>query len=106
MKIDASFVKAERTRRGWTQEQLAEVAALSIRTVQRVERMGVASNESVSALCAVLGVDRARLLEVPAPSAPASAAKRTVDMETLVAGILGGVVSGVVSAVVAFALLS
>jgi len=57
MKIDASKIKAHRAQRAWSQEQLAAVADLSLRTVQRIERSGVASNESVKALAAVFETD-------------------------------------------------
>jgi len=54
VEISAEIVRQERQRRGWTQQHLAEIADLSLRTVQRVENEGLASNESVSALCAAL----------------------------------------------------
>ena len=37
MQIDASKIRAGRERRAWSQEQLAEVSGLSLRTIQRVE---------------------------------------------------------------------
>lgn len=65
MKIDANLVRAEREKRGWTQQQLAEFADLSLRTVQRMENQAVASNESVSAIAAVLEVPRGQVLNQP-----------------------------------------
>jgi transcriptional regulator with XRE-family HTH domain len=56
MQVDASRIRAERERRAWSQEHLAEAAALSLRTVQRVESSGAASFESARALAAVLQV--------------------------------------------------
>ncbi|GAB5469299.1 MAG: 2TM domain-containing protein [Rhodospirillales bacterium] len=50
-----------RLEKGWSQETLAEVSGLSVRTVQRIERGGTASLESLSALASVLEVDRATL---------------------------------------------
>jgi transcriptional regulator with XRE-family HTH domain len=63
MEVCAQTVRNERQRRGWTQQHLADAAGCSLRTVQRIERHGVASNESVSALCAVFELDRADLLD-------------------------------------------
>lgn len=62
MEINAETVRHERQRRGWTQQHLADAAGCSLRTVQRIEKQGLASNESVSALCAVFEIERERLL--------------------------------------------
>lgn len=62
MEIRAEWVRSERQRRGWTQQHLADAAGMSLRTVQRIEKQGLASNESVSALSAVFEVERQTLL--------------------------------------------
>lgn len=62
MEINAETVRSERQQRGWTQQHLADAAGCSLRTIQRIEKHGLASNESVSALCAVFEVERDRLL--------------------------------------------
>jgi transcriptional regulator with XRE-family HTH domain len=62
MEISSDRVRQARLERGWTQQQLAEIADLSLRTVQRVENQSVASNETVSALCSVLELSRSELL--------------------------------------------
>ncbi|MBS1205061.1 MAG: DNA-binding protein [Proteobacteria bacterium] len=49
-------VKAFRLAHAWSQEQLAEMAALSVRTVQRIENGDQPSLETLSALAAVFGV--------------------------------------------------
>lgn len=57
MKIDARLVRAEREKRAWSQEHLAEVAGVALRTVQRVEASGSGSLETVKALASVFGLD-------------------------------------------------
>lgn len=57
MQIEASKVRTERERRAWSQEQLAAVSGLSLRTIQRVETAGSASFETARALAAVFEVD-------------------------------------------------
>lgn len=57
MKVDSSYIKAERERRAWSQEHLAEVTGLGLRTIQRIEKTGNASYESVRSLAAVLEID-------------------------------------------------
>lgn len=78
MKIAASKVRAGRERCAWSQEQLAEVSGLSLRTIQRVETSGSASFETAKALAAVFEVDLSELrAPAPAPAAePVTSARR------------------------------
>lgn len=57
------LVQKLRLQRGWSQEQLAELAGLSVRTVQRIERGARANPESLKAIGAVFEVDFHRLQE-------------------------------------------
>ena len=67
MKTDLQRLKQLREQRGWSQEQLAEIAGLSTRTVQRVEASGAASLETRMALAVALGVETAEWVDTPAP---------------------------------------
>ena len=51
------IVRKLRLQRGWTQDQLAEFAGVSVRSVQRIERGAEASLETRKALAAVFEVD-------------------------------------------------
>jgi transcriptional regulator with XRE-family HTH domain len=62
MRVNQSFLKAMRTDKGWTQQQLADVSGLSLRTIQRIENQAIASNETVNAMCAVFAVERSAVL--------------------------------------------
>ena len=62
MLIDADKVKTMRLGHGWTQEQLAEMCDVSIRTIQRIEKTGVAALDTTNALAAVLEVERKTIL--------------------------------------------
>ena len=62
MRVEFKMVKALRIDNGWTQQQLADVTNLNIRTIQRIENQGIASIESVNSLCAVFKVDRSLIL--------------------------------------------
>jgi transcriptional regulator with XRE-family HTH domain len=57
------LIQKLRLQRGWSQEQLAEISGLSVRTVQRLERGQTASLESLKALGAAFGVDLSALQE-------------------------------------------
>ncbi len=71
MKINKEVLRRERELRAWTQSHLAEVADLSMRTVQRIERSGDASMESASALAVALNLELAALMEIPVATNPA-----------------------------------
>lgn len=78
MQVDAQLIRNERLKRAWSQEQLAQVSGLGIRTVQRIESGGNASLETVKALSAVLKLPvetllagmPAQLASPPSPSRP------------------------------------
>lgn len=60
MVVDQSLIIDQRKQRNWTQQHLADACGISLRTVQRVERDGQASNETVQALNAVLDIERSQ----------------------------------------------
>ena len=51
------IVRKLRLQKGWSQEQLAELTGLSVRTIQRLERGQAPSLESARALASVFEVD-------------------------------------------------
>jgi transcriptional regulator with XRE-family HTH domain len=61
MRVDPKRIRAERERRAWSQEHLATVTGLGLRTIQRIEKTGAASFESARALAAVFEVSVADL---------------------------------------------
>lgn len=73
--LDTSRIRSERERRAWSQEHLAEVTGLSLRTVQRVETSGTGSFETAQAIAAVFELDVA-VLQVRAAPAPTGIAAR------------------------------
>jgi transcriptional regulator with XRE-family HTH domain len=63
------FVQKLRLQRGWSQQQLAELSGLSVRTVQRIERGHGASVESLKSLAAVFEVEFSSLQTEPSMNA-------------------------------------
>jgi len=61
MQIDSKRIRSEREKRAWSQEQLAEVAGVALRTIQRVETTGAGSYETAKAIAAVFEVDVSQL---------------------------------------------
>jgi transcriptional regulator with XRE-family HTH domain len=55
------IIRKLRLQRGWTQEQLAEMSGVSVRSIQRVERGQNCSLESLKCLAAVFEVDLSAL---------------------------------------------
>jgi len=53
MHLNRHWIRSERERRAWSQEQLAAASGVGVRTIQRVESSGIASNETAMALAAV-----------------------------------------------------
>ena len=90
MKVDSSYIKAQRARRAWSQEHLAEVTGLGLRTIQRIEKTGAASYESARSLAAVFEIDVAELRVVEVvPAAP----RISVSLRPVL-GVVGALVTG------------
>ncbi|MCB4437220.1 helix-turn-helix domain-containing protein [Alteromonas sp. McT4-15] len=56
VKLNTKKILTLRTSNCWSQEELASASGLSVRTIQRVEKSGVASLETTKALSSVFGV--------------------------------------------------
>ena len=63
MQLKRDIIRREREKRAWSQEHLAKVAGLGLRTVQRIESNALASYESATAIAAVLEVPVSELAE-------------------------------------------
>jgi DNA-binding XRE family transcriptional regulator len=57
MKVKSSLIRKYRSERLWSQEQLALVCGLGLRTIQRIEARGSGSQETIKALAAVFDVN-------------------------------------------------
>ena len=91
MKIDSTYIKAQRARRAWSQEHLAEVSGLGLRTIQRIEKTGAASYESARSLAAVFEIDVAEIRVAD----PVVVDPRRVSLSLRqVLGVVGALVTG------------
>ena len=57
------IIKKLRLQRGWSQDQLAQMAGLNIRTIQRIERGHKAGMETLKSLAAVFEVEYSTLTQ-------------------------------------------
>ncbi len=89
VKVDSNLIRVERENRGWSQGHLAEVAGLSLRTIQRIEKTGSASFESVTALASVLEIGVAALRTVEATPPQARALRLSFELPMRVALAVG-----------------
>jgi len=62
MKAKSSLIRKLRTERLWSQEHLAQICGLGLRTIQRLESRGSGSNESIKALASVFEIDASTLV--------------------------------------------
>jgi len=56
MKLNKAKIKQLRESKAWSQSHLAEVSGISLRTIQRIEKSGIASPESVKSICATFDI--------------------------------------------------
>lgn len=70
MQLNKDQLRRERELRAWSQSHLAEVAGLSMRTVQRIENTGSASLESAKAIAAAFDTHVEALLPSEACTVP------------------------------------
>ncbi|MDY6982695.1 MAG: helix-turn-helix domain-containing protein [Pseudomonadota bacterium] len=81
MKIDTTLLKQERNRRAWSQDHLACVAGIGLRTLQRIESSGSASNESIASIATAFGMTVAEFVKDGIKPAGNFAIVRTLGME-------------------------
>lgn len=63
MSISAEKLNKLRIQNGWSQERLAEISGLSLRTIQRLEKGETASLESQQAISKAFDIPPSELLE-------------------------------------------
>ena len=88
--IDKNRVRKRRGQRAWSQDHLASVSGLSLRTVQRIENDGSCSLESKKALAAAFNIKPSDL-DIPIDAIESMAASKRGRMFGF-AGATGGLV--------------
>ena len=83
------LIQKLRLQRGWSQQQLAELSGLNVRTIQRLEGGQRASVETLKSLAAVFEIDFSSLQEepdmntstTPTPSEPGTSADEILALQ-------------------------
>jgi len=89
MKLDSDRIRVLSENRGWSQDQLASAAGVSLRTVQRAEGDGIASRETKVCLAAALGIPHMELAARNPDVPPAGHSGRAVNVPALVHTTIG-----------------
>lgn len=92
MLVDTDVIRQQRQQRGWTQEHVATLCNLSVRTIQRSEKTGVTSMETTQALAAAFEVDYVTLLA----SGGVKTAHSGVTLTQLYLVVAGALATGIV----------
>jgi transcriptional regulator with XRE-family HTH domain len=79
------LIQKLRLQRGWSQQQLADLSGLSVRTIQRIEQGQVASTESLKSLAAVFEIEFSTLQEPDMNTATAPTTPHAFDAEEALA---------------------
>jgi transcriptional regulator with XRE-family HTH domain len=64
MVINKEKLISEKNKRAWTQGHLAEVCGVSLRTIQRIEKTGIASHDTIKALASVFELSIEELINL------------------------------------------
>lgn len=95
MKINAEKIIAERKKRAWSQQHLADASAVSLRTIQRVENNGSGSLETIKAVASCFELDVSMLFKsnveaIPTPpkTTPKTTPKSTPQIAAFLSFVL------------------
>jgi hypothetical protein len=93
VKVKSRFIVAEREKRAWSQQHLADASGLALRTIQRIEASGTGSYESATAIASCLNVPVADLRAIDEPRQEAVGRSRAWKVTGTVVGasLLAGV---------------
>lgn len=82
----AKFVKLQREERAWPQAQLATIAGVDIRTIQRLEKDGAASFETLKGVASAFDINVKELIQISRPKESPNPPKKVHFMPRLLSG--------------------
>lgn len=100
MDVNAKKIKELRTTKGWTQQHLADACAISLRTVQRVERYGNASQDTLLGLSSVFEIPQSELIAPEEPVTILTEPKVSNNNQLFLAALFGAVIGALIMFVV------
>jgi transcriptional regulator with XRE-family HTH domain len=97
MFLSQKKIKALRVQNTWTQQELADLCAVNIRTIQRVERDGIASMETTMALASSFNVPKDVLLINIEPQRSISA---NLFLSFMIGALLGALLGALFTSII------
>ncbi|MBH0040397.1 helix-turn-helix transcriptional regulator [Pseudoalteromonas sp. SWN166] len=91
MKLNAKKIIEERKIRAWSQQHLADVSAVSLRTIQRVENNGSGSLETVKALASCFELDVTKLFQPEIPLKKNHSKSKIAMLSSMIVAIFSSV---------------
>ncbi|MBL7664011.1 MAG: helix-turn-helix domain-containing protein, partial [Bacteriovoracaceae bacterium] len=82
----AKFIKKARQERAWPQQQLADVAGVNLRTIQRLEKDGSASFETLMGVAQAFNIDVKELNQISSSNEKINSQKKVYLLPRLVTG--------------------
>jgi len=90
VQIDKNWIRQQREQRAWSQEHLAQVSGLGLRTIQRIESSGSGSAESALALASVFDASVQEFASTPQPMQKSYRFRRLAAVGLLLVGGVTG----------------
>ena len=90
MQLDTAKIRTLRQERAWTQQQLADICDLSLRTIQRVELLGTASLETGRSLAAAFEIEYSALQLANTETETSPLPSWLIGAGTFIAGVAAG----------------
>ena len=89
MNLDSKKITELRSRKAWSQQHLADTASISLRTVQRIEQRGIASQDSARALASAFSLKPEDLMAAPGFTGVRRVFKHLAACGLIIAGFFG-----------------
>ncbi len=96
MQVNGNMIKSLREKRVWSQQQLAEMAGISLRTLQRLEATSTASHETVKSLAAVFEIDAETLLPPKASDEASTATSNPIEKRNFIISLFALIIAHVI----------
>lgn len=82
-KFDTTRLRRERLTRHWSQEHLAQISGISVRTIQRLERGQLGASETLAAIASAFKASPSRSEGYAGPGCSAASLRRVTPLSIL-----------------------
>jgi len=82
----AKLIRKKREERAWTQAQIAEISGVNVRTIQRLEKDGVASFDTLMAVASAFDIDVKELNQIISEEEKDNSESKVYHLHRLITG--------------------